>query len=234
MHCAAPANFVIYGPPSPLMISTQHTLVARLKENASVADWERFYRLYEKPILAIAAWKNLSEADCRDVLQETMIKMFRFGFARYDKEKGRFTPFLFGIARDCTIDALRRNIRKLSREKISGDGLSRDGHLEPIVDPNPRPDSVAEIHGQRALILTALEFLVAQGVFARKTADMFKALAFAGKSPIDVAKIYKTSRGNVDQAKSAVLKKLRPMYEALDQGMDLEQAYAHAIGQPNL
>jgi RNA polymerase sigma factor (sigma-70 family) len=219
------------------MITTQHTLVARLKERATASDWERFYRLYEKPILAIAASRNLSEADCRDVLQETMVKMFRFGFARYDRGRGRFTPFLFGIAKDCTIDALRRNIRKLNREtasKFSDAEVKPDRKLERIADPNPRPDLVAEVHGQQALILTALEFLATQGMFAQKTVDMFKALAFDGKSPADIAKSYNTSRGNVDQAKSAILKKLRPMYEALDQGMDLDQAYTHVTGQSNL
>jgi RNA polymerase sigma factor (sigma-70 family) len=237
MHCAAPADFVIYGSPFRSMISTQHTLVARLKERASASDWERFYRLYEKPILAIATSKNLSEADCRDVLQETMVKMFRFGFARYDRDRGRFTPFLFGIAKDCSIDALRRNIRKLQRERIREPGEVdplRHDHLEPIADPNLRPDSMAAVHGQQVLILTALEFLVARGMFAQKTADIFKALAFDSKSPVEVAKSYNTSRGNVDQAKSAILKKLRPMYEALDQGMDLEQAYTHTIGRLNL
>lgn len=218
------------------MITTQHTLVARLKERASASDWERFYRLYEKPILAIAASRNLSDADCRDVLQETMVKMFRFGFARYDRNRGRFTPFLFGIAKDCTIDALRRNIRRLTKEtaiKASDPEVKPDSRLERTADPNLRPDLVAEVHGQQALILSALEFLVTQGTFAQKTVDIFKALAFDGKSPIDIAKTHNTSRGNVDQAKSAILKKLRPMYEALDQGMDLDQAYTHVTGRLN-
>ena len=47
---------------------------------------------------------------------------------------------------------------------------------------------------------------------------------FEQRSPNDVAKAFATSRGNVDQAKSAVLKKLRPMYDALDQGPDPEAA----------
>ena len=31
------------------MIATQHSLVARLRENPCDSDWEKFYRLYEKP-----------------------------------------------------------------------------------------------------------------------------------------------------------------------------------------
>ena len=97
------------------MIATQHSLVARLKERSCDADWEKFYRLYEKPILAVAAAKGLSEADCQDVLQETMVRMCRHGFVRYDPTR-RFTPFLFGIAKDCAFDALRRRTRRNSHE----------------------------------------------------------------------------------------------------------------------
>src|SRR5262249_27334701 len=97
------------------MIATQHSLVARLKEHPCDADWEKFYRLYERPILAVAAAKGLREADCQDVLQETMVRMCRHGFARYDPTR-RFTPFLFGIAKDCAFDALRRRARRNSHE----------------------------------------------------------------------------------------------------------------------
>jgi RNA polymerase sigma factor (sigma-70 family) len=212
------------------MIVTQHSLVARLKEQSCDADWERFYRLYEKAILAIAASHALAEADCRDVLQETMAKMCWHGFARYDSAKGRFTPFLFGIAKDCAIDALRRRARRNSHEvQISYNAIATASRIE-LLPPDQalNPADVAELEGQRALIATALEFLLSKGTFAPKTVEIFKALAFSQTAPEEVARLFKTSRGNVDQAKSAVLKKLRPMYKALDEGLDLEQAFQRA------
>ena len=94
-------------------------------------------------------------------------------------------------------------------------------------DPADRalsPADTAEIHGQLALVGVVLEFLLEQRTFAPKTVQMFKALAFEQRSPNDVAITFATSRGNVDQAKSTVLRKLRPMYDALDKGLDLETA----------
>lgn len=206
------------------MIATQHSLVARLKENPSDSDWERFYRLYERPILAVAAARGLSEADCQDVLQETMVRMCRHGFARYDPTR-RFTPFLFGIAKDCTLDALRRRARRSSRELPMEDSkaMSPNQPRDPA-DRALSPADTAEIHGQLALVGVVLEFLLEQRTFAPKTVQMFKALAFEQRSPNDVAITFATSRGNVDQAKSTVLRKLRPMYDALDKGLDLEAA----------
>ena len=206
------------------MIATQHSLVARLKEHPSDADWERFYRLYEKPILAVAAARGLSEADCQDVLQETMVRMCRHGFARYDPTR-RFTPFLFGIAKDCALDALRRCARRNSREVVIDASETTSCNSEkgfPAKVMNPA--DAADMQGQVALIGVALDFLLKHQTFAPKTVQIFKALVFEQRNPIDVAKTFATSRGNVDQAKSAVLKKLRPMYDALDKGLDLEAA----------
>jgi RNA polymerase sigma factor (sigma-70 family) len=210
------------------MIATQHSLVARLRESPCDSDWERFYRLYAKPILAVAAAKGLSEADCQDVLQETMVRMCRHGFARYDPTR-RFTPFLFGIAKDCAFDALRRRSRRSSHETPidASDTISRNEKNDPA-DKTMSPADVAEMHGQLALIGVALDLLLEHEIFASKTIHMFNALIFEQRSPNDVAKVFATSRGNVDQAKSTVLKKLRPMYDALDQGLDPEAALRSA------
>lgn len=206
------------------MIATQHSLVARLKEHPCDSDWEKFYRLYERPILAVAAAKGLSEADCQDVLQETMVRMCRHGFARYDPAR-RFTPFLFGIAKDCAFDALRRRARRSSHEVPidPSETISRNQEKGPA-DKAMSPADAAGMHGQLALVSVALDLLLEHEMFAPKTVQMFKALIFEQRSPNDVAKAFATSRGNVDQAKSTVLRKLRPMYDAFDQGLDAEAA----------
>jgi RNA polymerase sigma factor (sigma-70 family) len=207
-----------------MMIATQHSLVARLKEHPCDSDWEKFYHLYERPILAVAAAKGLSEADCQDVLQETMVRMCRHGFVRYDPTR-RFTPFLFGIAKDCAVDALRRRARRNSHEMPidASETISLDQQKDPT-DKTMSPADAAEMQGQLALVGVALDFLLEHQTFAPKTVQMFKAVVFEQRNPNDVARTFATSRGNVDQAKSTVLKKLRPMYDALDQGLDPEAA----------
>jgi RNA polymerase sigma factor (sigma-70 family) len=206
------------------MIATQHSLVARLKARPCDSDWEKFYRLYEKPILAVAAAKGLSEADCQDVLQETMVRMCRHGFARYDPTR-RFTPFLFGIAKDCAFDALRRRARRDSHEvRIDAPEMISAKQQKDPAHKALSPADTAEVRGQLALLDVALDFLLERQTFAPKTVQMFKALVFEQRNPCDVARTFVTSRGNVDQAKSTVLKKLRPMYDALDKGLDLEAA----------
>lgn len=210
------------------MIATQHSLVGRLREGVSNSDWQRFYALYEKPILAYAAARSLSHADCCDVLQETMVKMLRVGFARFNPDKGKFTGFLFNIARCCVIDAIRRRSR---RESLH---VSLEAPLVESVSPGHNllpgnadtPADAAERHGQMALALTALDYLIERNCFQPKTVELFKAVLVEQRDPKEIASAFQTSTGNVYQAKHAVLTRLRLMLEALDRGLDLEQALA--------
>lgn len=209
------------------MILTQHSLVIRIQAGGSDDDWGRFYSLYERPILAFAASHSLSEVECADVLQETMIKMLRVGFSRFDQTKGRFTGFLFHIARCCVVDALRRRGRREGRH-ISIDGMGEPGgrgELE-LVDGNDDPSNLAERAGEMALIFRALDLLIEKHCFRPRTVSLFKAVTIEQRDPQKVAEEFETSVGNVYEAKRAVLARLRRMLQALDRGADLEEALA--------
>lgn len=210
------------------MILTQHSLIARMRDGVSDRDWQRFYALYEKPILAYAAARSLSEADCCDVLQETMVKMLRVGFKRYDPDQGKFTGFLFNIARCCVIDALRRRTRREARHvSIEAAAPVDSFHADRQLSDNAEtPADAAERHGQMALVLTVLNYLIERNCFQPKTVDLFKAATIEQKDPKEIAATFGTSAGNVYQAKHAVLAKLSSMLQALDRGLDLEQALA--------
>jgi RNA polymerase sigma-70 factor (ECF subfamily) len=210
------------------MIATQHTLITRLCEEASNADWDKFYLLYQSPILAYAAAHSLDEAERRDVLQETMVKMLRGGFARFDPAKGRFTGFLFHVAKGCVIDALRRRSRRESRQ-ISLESLSSELERQ-LQGPNgsmsPTPSELAERQGQIMLVARTMQFLIDRRCFQPRTVAIFKAVAIDAAEPREVARRFKTSVGNVYEAKRAVLAKLRKTLQALERGMGLDEAVA--------
>ena len=217
------------------MIPTQISLVARLRDSRGDSDWEKFYSLYEKPIIAFAMARSLSEAECHDVLQEIMVKMLRGGFARFDSAKGRFTSFLFHIAECCVIDAIRRRERRHARH-VPIDGTEPDGSLPPserLADASGTPADAAERQSQLALIFVALDFLIERKCFQEKTIGLFKAVTIEQKAPNEVAITFNTSVGNVYEAKRAVLAKLKSVLWALEEGMDLEQAIAEQPAKAN-
>ncbi len=208
------------------MIPTQHSLIVRIQAGGSDGDWRNFYNLYERPILAFAASHSLSEAECADVLQETMIKMLRVGFARFDPAKGRFTGFLFHVARCCVVDALRRRGRRESRH-ISIDLMPGSGLTESqMTDGSDGPADRAQRAGELALIFRALDLLVEKQSFRPRTVSVFKAVTIEQRNPQEVADEFETSVGNVYEAKRAVLARLRRVLQALDRGADMEEALA--------
>ncbi len=208
------------------MIPTQHTLVARLREHGSNGDWERFYLLYERPILAYAAAHSLSESECRDVLQETMVKMLRGGFSRFDPATGRFTGFFFSVAKGCVIDALRRRARHQSRQISLETLLPNAEHkiAQAALHDGANPAELAERHGRMALLATTMEFLISRRCFQPRTVAIFKAVTLEAAKPAEVARRFNTSVGNVYEAKRAVLAKLRRTLQALERGLELEEA----------
>lgn len=208
------------------MIPTQHSLVARLQSAASNADWERFYFLYERPLLAFAASHSLDESDCRDVLQETMVKMLRSGFTRFNPSKGRFTGFLFNVAKGCVVDAIRRRSRQQSRQ-VPLDWVAPREHGQTPVQISAdaaTPAETAEWQGQITLVALTLDFLLDRRSFHPKTVAIFKAVTIEAADPKEVAQRFHTSVGNVYEAKRAVLAKVRKMLKALDAGLGLEEA----------
>ena len=208
------------------MISTQNSLVFRLQRGGSEVDWMRFYELYEGPILALAASRSLNQAECQDVLQETMVKMLQRGFAEFDRSKGRFTSWLFRFANHCIIDALRRRSREQKRQE-SLDAPEADGGVrldERLADPSSNPAESADHRAQVELLKRVLDALVERRCFQTKTVDILKALVFEQQDPEQVAARFSTTRGNVDQAKSAVLARVRKVVAALDEGLSLDEA----------
>ena len=208
------------------MIPTQHSLIIRIQAGGSDVDWRNFYNLYERPILAFAASHSLSEAECADVLQETMIKMLRVGFARFDAAKGRFTGFLFHLARCCVVDALRRRGRRENRH-ISIDLLTGSAVTAcQLTDRSANPSERAQRAGELALVFRALDLLVEKQSFRPRTVSLFKAVTIEQRDPQEVAHEFKTSVGNVYEAKRTVLARVRRVLQALDRGADLEEALA--------
>ncbi|MBA3649956.1 MAG: sigma-70 family RNA polymerase sigma factor [Chthoniobacterales bacterium] len=213
---------------APHMLPTQHSLIARLRGGDSDSDWNRFYALYEKPILAFAASHSLKEAECSDVLQETMVKMVRVGFARFDPAKGSFTGFLFNLAKCSVIDAIRRRnrseCRHVSLDRAAGEKSSPLG--DQLADASGTPADAAERQGQMALVLLTLDLLIERKFFQARTVGLFKAVTIEQKDPKQVAQDFKTSVGNVYEAKRAVLTKLRSTLQGLEEGLDLDRALA--------
>jgi RNA polymerase sigma-70 factor (ECF subfamily) len=78
---------------------TTSTVLQRLNDFEDRHAWERFTDRFTRPIQAFARKQGLADGECEDVAQETLLA-FAEGYraGQYDREKGRLSSWILGIA----------------------------------------------------------------------------------------------------------------------------------------
>lgn len=109
---------------------TDGDLITRVAARDESAFGE-LYRRYSRSVLGLALRRIGDRGRAEDAVQETFASIWRSA-ARYDPGKGPGAPWLFTVARNTVIDALRR-----SPEAAVGDGPEQAA-------ADPRPDEAAE------------------------------------------------------------------------------------------
>jgi len=140
--------------------ATRSSLVHRLRNWSDHGSWQDFFDTYWKLIYAVAIKAGLSEAEARDVVQETLVavaKQMRDG--GYDRTKSSFKNWLCLITRRRIIDHFRkRTDPKLRSAPQSQDETSRTDTIARVPDPaSLELDSVWEEEWQKNLLDAAIE-----------------------------------------------------------------------------
>jgi len=110
---------------------------ARLVSDAlggSQPAFEQIVRRYQRPVISVIVRMTGDRTQAEDLAQETFVKAFR-SLKSFDSTR-RLSSWLFRIAHNTTLDALRR----LKPEVVELEGLSEgDPHRDPAAPPAPDP-----------------------------------------------------------------------------------------------
>ncbi len=91
------------------MVTTRKTLLARVRDTADREAWEEFFALYAPLLEGYARSHGLGPADAAEVRDQCLeVVARRMPDFRYAREAGSFKSWLYRIARDRTVDCLRR------------------------------------------------------------------------------------------------------------------------------
>lgn len=96
---------------------TTTTLLAELNDPRSDAAWDGFLHRFRVPVSSFLRGQGIPEADLEDVAQDvlvTFVELYRGN--RYDRERGRLSSWLFGIAHKLVLRQRAR--RRRLDEKI--------------------------------------------------------------------------------------------------------------------
>ncbi len=87
-----------------------------LAERGRKGDREAFAKLYDRyagRIFAYHYYRSFSRETAEDLTSQTFLKALE-GLGRYERGKGAFSAWLYGIARNCLIDCVRMRGRTVS------------------------------------------------------------------------------------------------------------------------
>lgn len=168
-------------------------------------DERDFQRIFSElqPLLhrfLVARFGN--EADADDVVQDTLVKLHQVAQTEtIDNPKA----LAFSIARNLSVDLIRKNSRAKARESAYG-GLGTEQAGDDFVDP--RPDAEREVSSRQEVdrVLRALEGLTPK---VRQTFVLHK---IDGHSYAEVAKRMGLSKSTVEKH---MIKALRQLSEVL-------------------
>jgi RNA polymerase sigma-70 factor (ECF subfamily) len=182
------------------------TLLERCKAGDELA-WEALVRRFQGRVFALAYHYLRNREEAQDVAQETFIRIYRSLEGFDDHEK--FLPWLVRIARNCSIDRIRR---LKVRPPLGGDELD-----EQTVGPHPGtgPETIAMAGERSQLVYQALDQMTEinremillkeiQGLKQREIADLLDI-------PLGTVKA-RSNRARVELARRIV--ELDPSYGA--------------------
>ena len=138
-------------------LATRASLLGRLKNWEDSHSWEEFAQMYSRLIRAVAIKAGLTEAEAKDVEQETLLsvakKIHEF---ESNPERGTFKGWLLNLTRWRIMDQLRRR----PPAAASGSFCSENTRTAtPTVERVPAPDNIEaewEIEWKRNIMETAL------------------------------------------------------------------------------
>jgi RNA polymerase sigma factor (sigma-70 family) len=147
-----------YGAAGPA--ATRSSLVKRLRNWGDHGSWQDFFDTYWRLIYSVAIKAGLSEAEARDVVQETVLAVAKqMREDGYDRTKSSFKNWLCLITRRRIVDHFRkRTDPKLRAAPQPSDGTARTDTLARVPDPDSlEPDAVWEEEWQKNLLDAAIE-----------------------------------------------------------------------------
>lgn len=195
------------------MITTNESLLDRLRADNAHDAWREFFATYWGVILRYARKLGLRPDQAEDVLQETMVVLMRtLPEFVYDRRKGRFRNFLLTIVHRRALAALRRDSRLRNVTWEAQPVLSAE---DPFGN-NGASDREALARWQDSLLEEAIRRMRQDGRFSGNTLAVFEAYVVRREPAEVVARRFRLAENAVYQIRNRLLRRLRAEVRRLE------------------
>jgi RNA polymerase sigma factor (sigma-70 family) len=184
------------------LVPTRQSLLSRLKNWDDRESWNAFFDTYWKLIYYTAQKAGLTEAECQDVVQETVIyvcrKMPQF---KYDSKTGSFKAWLLNLTQWRIRDQVRKRLPREERKITTEDGETD------LLDSIPDPQTTWDVEWEKNLFDAATERVKRK--IDPKLFQIFDLYVLQNWRPEKVRKLLNISSTQVYVAKHRVLSLLK-------------------------
>lgn len=190
---------------------TTSTILQGLRDYNNQSAWQRLTERFQSPIVAFVRRMGLSPADADDVAQETLIafaQALRNG--QYDRNAGRLSRYLFGIAYRQALGARRAIARRSPAAGSSG----LCGPLSQLEDEQAAATSWDQ-EWEQALLTQCIEQVRRE--VEPVTLRAFELVVREERSPAEAAELLGVPIKLVYNAKHRVLKRIRELRQQLEE-----------------
>ena len=181
-------------------LSPPQELQRLLQQVAASRDKQAFaalFRFYGPRLKSFLGKQGFTDAECEDLVQETMLNLWRKAES-FDATKAGVSTWIFTIARNCGIDRRRRTARISSQP-------AEEGLDEP--DPDMLAEEAMIVRQNEAAVRGALERLPLE------QATVIRMAYFGDRAQAEIAKTLGIPLGTVKSRVRLALQRLRTMME---------------------
>ena len=184
---------------------TTTQLLDELKTTKDASAWDRFCRHFHPVVVNFAMQLGLSHADAEDAAQETMAAFFKaFERGKYDRQKGRLSSWLFGVAKRVILNLRgRRPLERLIADKATGTSFWD------LIEDDKSIEQTWENEWRQVVLKSCLE--QARRELDSNAVTAFELYGLRGIEVEEVCRQLDMSRNAVYIAKSRVLSRLRKL-----------------------
>jgi RNA polymerase sigma-70 factor (ECF subfamily) len=199
---------------------TKWALVAQLKNLDDAQSWEEFDRRYRPLILGLAVKRGLSEAEAKDVAQQTMVSVSKhIGEFVAEPGLGSFRAWLLKMARWRIEDQFRKRLPIAERGRGSLEGPEATSTLRRVPDPEQVDFEWLDDQQSRAhLIQRAMEKLPIEVAAAHY--QIFYLLTIEQRPIAEVAQMVGRSRTQIYVIKHRVSLRLKQIVRQLQRNRE--------------
>lgn len=199
--------------------ATRSSLIQQLHDWNDQDGWRDFFDTYWKLIYAVALKAGLSDAEARDVVQETVVSVARsLQAGQYDRAQGSFKSWLCRVTRNRIVDHFRRRQRTVPLAEPPPGSSTGTNAVGRVPDPaSLELDVVWEEEWRKNLMDAAIQRV--RGQVPADQFQIFDLYALKGLPVGEVARLTRSGRARVYVVKHRLARMIQQEARRLAQSL---------------